>query len=191
MSETKKVLLTKKHEVTGLGSFHKVIPAGIYEVVSYANVYKIVSDGIYKGDNLPKELCQIAKEYSIEYVTKLEIKAARGDQELERLRKELEEKEELAEKRLLEAKDWEDEYHALKRRYEESDKSALEKHELLMYTSSKFQAVSKELEEARKEAKRLRDGIEPLDDRKHPMMPRSQMARIVKELLGQEGEGNQ
>ncbi|KAA8750046.1 hypothetical protein [Paenibacillus sp. UASWS1643] len=91
MSETKKVLLTKKYEITGLGSFHKVIPVGIYEVVSYANVYKIVSDGIYKGDNLPKDLCQIAKEYSIEYVTKLEIKAARGDQELERLRKELEE----------------------------------------------------------------------------------------------------
>lgn len=51
------------------------------------------------------------------------------------------------EKRLLEAQDWEDEYHALKRRYEELDKSALEKHELLMDTTSKFQAVSKELEE--------------------------------------------
>lgn len=68
--------------------------------------------------------------------------------ENERLRKELEEKEELAEKRLLEAQDWEDEYHAMKRRYEELDRSALEKHELLMDTSAKFQAVSKELEEA-------------------------------------------
>lgn len=52
------------------------------------------------------------------------------------------------EKRLLEAQDWEDEYHALNRRYEELDKSALEKHELLMDTSAKLQAVTKELEEA-------------------------------------------
>ncbi|MEI2284994.1 hypothetical protein [Paenibacillus polysaccharolyticus] len=51
------------------------------------------------------------------------------------------------EKRLLEAQDWEDEYHAMKRRYEELDRSALEKHELLMDTTAKFQAVSKELEE--------------------------------------------
>lgn len=124
------------------------------------------------------------------------------------LLKELEEKEELAEKRLLEAQDWEDEYHALKRRYEELDRSALEKHELLMDTSAKFQAVSKELEEARKISfPRQANGeggweidfalLRKIQKLKSEYPCNSTLEEIESVLLvleafwGQEGEGNQ
>lgn len=108
----------------------------------------------------------------------------RALEESERLRKELEEKEELAEKRLLESQDWEDEYHALKRRYEELDKAALEKHELLMDTSAKFRTVSKELEEAR-------FALEEIAEHGGVNLRGASCAELARAYLGQEGEGNQ
>ncbi|OPG91309.1 hypothetical protein B2I21_35000 [Chryseobacterium mucoviscidosis] len=128
--------------------------------------------------------------------------------EIKRLRKELEEKESLAEKRMLESQDWEDEYHALKRRYEESDKSALEQHELLMDTASKFRAVSKELEEARKISFPRQPGgeggwvidydfLDQLETRVYKESDYSAdledletMLLALEKVLGQEGEGN-
>lgn len=117
------------------------------------------------------------------------------------------------EKRLLEAQDWEDEYHALKRRYEELDKSALEKHELLMDTAAKFRAVSKELEKNRdnmrhcksslRAAKNLSKEIDhtgaPKDMQTFRVFAKNMkihMALVDWDLInslavGQEGEGNQ
>lgn len=106
-------------------------------------------------------------------------------EERDRLRKELEEKEELADKRMLEAQDWEDEYHALKRRYEELDNSALEKHELLMDAAAKYQAVSKELE-------RLRSALETsLYHLKKEYYMSAEDCIEEALALGQEEEGNQ
>lgn len=135
------------------------------------------------------------------------------DDELDRLRKEIEDKESLAEKRMLESQDWEDEYHALKRRYEELDKSALEKHELLMDTTAKFRAVSKELEKNRdnmrhcksslRAAKQLSKEIDhtgaPKDMQTFRVFAKNMkihMALVDWDLInslavGQEGEGNQ
>ncbi|MEH7609350.1 hypothetical protein [Priestia megaterium] len=91
-------------------------------------------------------------DYQSGYITYLEkVVFAQSDQ-VSKLQKELEEAQRLAEERLLSEQDWEDEYHAMKRRYEELDSASLETSELYGECAKDLIATRKELEEAQRQA---------------------------------------